>query len=50
MIQTLLLATAFYIGEAENGTFHRDCYYDYLGTRYTITIPWSSMCPMSIQV
>ncbi len=50
MIQTLLLATAFYIGEVENGIFHRDCFYDYLGRRYTITIPWAKMCPMSIDI
>jgi hypothetical protein len=50
MIQTLLLATAFYIGEVENGTSHRDCFYEYLGRRYTITISWYKMCPMNINI
>ena len=42
-------ATAFYTGERDTG-FTTQCFYDYLGDRYTHTIGFAQLCPLSIQV
>lgn len=46
----MMMASAFLIGEVENGVMHKDCIYEYMGTRYTITIESYKMCPISIKV
>jgi hypothetical protein len=46
---TAYAATAFFTGERTTGTT-KQCYYEYLGDTYTITIGGIKMCPMSIEV
>ena len=41
--------TAFYRGEAATGTA-KLCYYDFMGTTYTLTVSVAALCPVSIKV
>lgn len=41
--------TAFLTGEQETG-MTKQCFYDYLGSTYTITIDSYKLCPLTIQV
>ncbi len=42
-------ATAFQTGEQVTGA-RKQCYYSFLGGRYTRNLPSDQLCPMSIQV
>lgn len=42
-------ATAFYVGERQTG-LTKQCFYDYAGNGYTITIKSYAICPMTIEV
>ena len=42
-------ARAFYVGETKSG-MTKQCHYEYLGERYSITIANYKLCPMSIEV
>lgn len=42
-------ATAFYVGERATG-LTKQCFYDYAGNGYTITIKSYAICPMTIEV
>lgn len=44
-----LAGVAFYRGEAATG-IAKLCYYDYMGTTYTLTISVATLCPISIEV
>ena len=41
--------TAFLTGEKTTG-MTKQCFYDYLGSEYTITIKAHKLCPLSIKV
>jgi hypothetical protein len=41
--------TAFYTGERTTG-MTKQCYYDYLGNQYTITLDSYKLCPLNITV
>lgn len=49
MISLIFAATAFLSGELETG-MTKQCFYDYLGSQYTITIDAIRLCPLTIQV
>ncbi len=42
-------ATAYFVYEVDTG-MTKQCVYDYLGSKYTITISSIGLCPMSIEV
>lgn len=42
-------ATAFLVGEQVTG-MTKQCFYDYLGSTYTITIDSYKLCPLTIRV
>ena len=41
--------TAYYTGEKVTGST-KQCYYDYLGSKYTKTVKLVDLCPLTIQV
>lgn len=49
MIQVTMML-AFLIGEVDNGLMHKDCIYESVGMRYTITIKNYKLCPLSIDI
>lgn len=42
-------ARAMYVGETVTGQT-KQCYYEYFGSRYTITVGALQWCPLSIEV
>lgn len=46
---TLITALAFLVGEYQTG-MTKQCVYEHLGSRYTITIEGYKLCPISIEV
>jgi hypothetical protein len=49
MKQLIVFGLAFLVGEYQTG-MTKQCIYDYLGSKYTITIDSYKLCPMSIDV
>lgn len=45
-----LLGIAFLVGETTCTGFTKTCYYDYLGNTYAMTIPCTSLCPLSLEI
>lgn len=42
--------TAFFSHEESNGGMYKQCVYDYLGSRFVITVQSYKVCPVTIQV
>jgi len=42
--------TAFFSHEESNGGMYKQCVYDYLGSRFVITVQAYKVCPVTIQV
>ena len=45
---TAFAATAFKVGEEVTG-LTKQCYYEFAGSRYTITVKSHQLCPLSIK-
>lgn len=49
MTSLIFAAIAFLTGEVVTG-MTKQCYYDYLGNQYVITIDSYKLCPLTIQI
>jgi hypothetical protein len=49
MKYTLILAIALLVGQQQTG-MTKQCYYNYAGSTYTITVSSVQLCPMTIEV
>jgi len=47
---TAIAGTAYFQYEVQTGGMTKQCVYLYLGSTYTITVPVSRLCPLTIQV